>query len=156
MSKELILLIGPPGSGKTTYCTKFLVPASYMVISQDYNGGDKVKTYNEFISLLSEKYERIVIDRMNFNKQQRERWITPAKQLGYKIIGIQFSCRNEIAKMRAKARTNHPTLKAEKVDEVFEMYEKSFISPVNWNKDHHISDEIDEFYCINEFEIKKS
>ena len=145
--KELILLIGPPGSGKTTYCEKFLVPAGYVQVSQDAFKGDKDKVYKQFIEALNSGADRIVIDRMNFNVQQRERWIIPAKNLGYKIIGISF-CTPDAAQ-RAKARKEHQTLTAEKVDEVTKMFHDKYEQPYTYTTEKGcVSNELDEFYVL--------
>lgn len=157
--KELLLLIGPPGSGKTTYCEKFLIPSGYTHVSQDNHKGNREAVYKEFMQALNEGKDKIVIDRMNFNVKQRERWIIPARNLGYKIIGLDFVVSN-IFRERAKARTDHQTLKAEKVDEVTDIYIKNYQMGYSWDAElkKYESTEFDEYNYFNQvnLELKKA
>jgi adenylate kinase family enzyme len=104
---KLIVLVGPPGSGKSTYRADDLVFKNVVVISQDEQGRSghmdlfKRSLDNEF---------GIVIDRMNFNKQQRDRYVKPAREAGYEIEIIVFHVSRQICFERIMARENHPTI----------------------------------------------
>lgn len=106
--KELILLIGAPGAGKSTYAEKFL--STHFIINQDSQGKDG--HWNMFLPLLSNG-NNIVIDRMGFSVEQRKRYIEPAKKLGYKIRAIVFHTPESICKQRCYDRQNHPTIQDE-------------------------------------------
>ncbi len=52
----------------------------------------------------------IVVDRCNFNQQQREIWLHYARNYGAQCIGVQIMIPIEVCIERALARTHHPTL----------------------------------------------
>lgn len=129
---ELIILAGLPGSGKSTYCKETL--PDYSRISQDDMG--KKEHYLQFKKLLEEKCPRIVIDRVNFNSEQRSRYLTPAKEAGYttKIIVLRqnlLTCRHQIMN-----RTGHPTLTKENdISKVLDMFKGLWKDPAKTEAD---------------------
>ena len=107
--KELVILIGPPGSGKTTYCKNHL--KDYRRISQDDMGRhESMKVFKDAIKFGAEK---IVIDRMNFDMAQRMRFVLPATRAGYSIKYLMFDVLddnfNKLFK-RIVERDQHPTI----------------------------------------------
>jgi predicted kinase len=102
---KLILLVGPEGSGKSTYAVKYK-PAWSIYINQDTQGKDHLKYFNVAI----EEKADIIVDRMNFDKKQRERYIKPAKEAGYEIEIVVFHVPRQICFDRMMARENHPTI----------------------------------------------
>jgi predicted kinase len=124
--KILILLVGQPGVGKTTFCSSI----NYDVrISQDDQG--KVEHLNLYKRALKMELSPIVIDRMNFNKEQRKRYLEPAKLFGYTIMCYEFPSvvlrYPEIKKNVANRK--HPTLHVDKLAEVTEFYWKKYEKP---------------------------
>lgn len=123
---ELIVLAGLPGSGKSTYCKEKL--PNHVRISQDDMG--KKEHYLQFKKLLEEKCPQIVIDRVNFNPEQRSRYLKPAKEAGYttKIIVLRqniLACRHQIAN-----RIGHPTLTKENdVPKILDMFKGLWQDP---------------------------
>ena len=120
--KELILLVGPPGSGKSTFCTKL----NHIRISQDDQG--KKEHLGIFTNALASGVD-IVVDRMNFNKQQRNRYLEPALSAGYKTKIVVFHVPLKTCLERCNKRKNHPTIKDEKtaskaVNLFFKNYER--------------------------------
>jgi predicted kinase len=101
--KHLTVLVGPPGSGKSTLSKA--IKAKY--INQDSQGKDHLRIFNE--SLL--KGEDLVIDRMNFDKAQRARYIDPAKAAGYAVDIKVFVVPRKVCFDRAVARVGHETIK---------------------------------------------
>jgi tRNA uridine 5-carbamoylmethylation protein Kti12 len=106
---ELIIMIGPPGSGKTTLSRTF--SSRFMRSNQDELG--KEGHLIAFTNSLNAGHN-IIIDRMNFSKEQRERYLTPAKKRGYKTKIIVLHENFDTCLERMKLRENHPTIKDEK------------------------------------------
>lgn len=79
--KNLILMVGNPGSGKTTF-TQTL--ENYHIISGD-KGMTAIKQLKVFTKYLLEE-KNIVIDNLNATKQARMKFIEPAQEMGYTII----------------------------------------------------------------------
>ena len=106
-AKEMVILVGPSASGKTTYCVNKL-PNHYR-ISQDEMG--RGKHYELFLEALKSE-NLIVVDRMNHLAEQRARYIEPAKKAGFKVVAVVFDVDYKTCFERAKKRTKHPTLKS--------------------------------------------
>lgn len=105
---ELIVLVGPQGSGKT-YVAKNNY-GSHTRISQDDQGkGGHVIEFNKAL----ERREDIVVDRINHTRTQRRRYIEPAKELGYRTKIVVNNKPYAECFLAAKHRTDHPTLKSE-------------------------------------------
>ena len=84
-SKELIILVGYPGSGKSFLANK----TGYEVINQDI-----LKTRNKCLKeteKLMKKNKNIVIDNTNHTKNKREDYIKLGKKYGYYIKGVEIS-----------------------------------------------------------------
>jgi predicted kinase len=112
---NLTLLIGPPGSGKSTYA-KTLIGAwnpgfEPAYINQDSQGPNRhFQLFEEAVK----QGRKIIVDRMNFNKQQRERYISLAKKAGYEVNVIILCETPETCLERMLKRENHETIKDEK------------------------------------------
>lgn len=103
---NLIVLVGPPGSGKSTHA-KTLV-GTY--ISQDQQGKDHLRLYVEALS----RGEDIILDRMNFDQVQRSRYTIPAREKGYRITIRVFVTPRKVCYDRVVARIgNHETINSE-------------------------------------------
>ena len=133
--KTLILLVGPPGCGKSYYCKNWL-EGYYFRISQDEMG--KKEHLEEFKKALDREEPRIVIDRMNFNVAQRARYAAPAFVAGYVVIALVFDYNEEGCYQRICQRENHPTLQADKAKDVIAFFKKEF-QPVDLKKEHYIA-----------------
>lgn len=106
---KLVILVGPPGSGKSTLAKSY-ENLGFVRISQD----DQGKT--EHIALFEEAIREgrdIVVDRMNFNKPQRERYLAPARKAGYETFISVLQVPKEECRARVLQRENHPTIKDE-------------------------------------------
>lgn len=104
---EILILVGPPGSGKSTLSATF----GHIRINQDEQGKDGHLTV--FKTALEGNYD-ILIDRMNFSKEQRNRYIELAKKAGYKTKIIVLHESSDTCLNRMKSRKDHPTIKDDK------------------------------------------
>ena len=122
---ELLILVGPPGCGKSTRA-KYYIEDGVVRVNQDEQG--KQGHMDIFESSLLQKFD-IVVDRMNFNKEQRKRYIEPAKAAGYNVIIEVMHESYETCLSRCKFRENHETIKTTEdakkaLDFFFKNYER--------------------------------
>lgn len=108
--KQIIVLVAPPGAGKSTLAKSYELEG-YVRVSQDDAG--KKGHMDIFEAALLEN-KNIIIDRMGFSTFQRERYLVPAKEVGYttKIIVLHESY--DTCLERCLKREGHPTIKDEK------------------------------------------
>jgi len=103
--KLVEILVGPIGAGKSTYCKSF---PNASIISQDELGRKgHMKEYKED---LIDGIDHIIIDRMNFNKEQRKRYIKLALETKYEVKITTLTGTYDECLKRVLARENHPTI----------------------------------------------
>lgn len=124
---KLIVLVGPPGSGKSSLAASICYEKNAHYINQDTQGKEHLKIFNDLLNL--EPKQDIVIDRLNFNKQQRSRYIDPAKKVGYTNHIIVLHQSRETCLNRCMERKQHPTIKTEEdrnnaINMFFSKYER--------------------------------
>jgi adenylate kinase family enzyme len=105
----LTLLVGPPGSGKSTMSKGLFYEAGLHVayINQDSQGKEH---YTKFMHAIAESRD-IIVDRMNFEKRQRNRYIGPARTNGYHIKIIVLHEPHKVCLERMLKRENHETIR---------------------------------------------
>lgn len=124
--KKIIILVGPPGSGKSTLSKQY-VADGYVRVSTDDQGKDgQRKVFEAAVAAGSD----IVVDRMNFNWDQRNKYLPLAKQNGYssKIVVLHESFKTCLERM--SKRKDHPTIQDEKTAKVaLDFFFKSYQRP---------------------------
>lgn len=125
--RELVILVGMPGSGKTTYCQTVLT--DYVRISQD----DGPHTYHGVLRQLGELIfcdeSRIVIDRTNPNRHQRHEFAAIAHQAGYRVKIVYFDIPEGTCLKRIRSRSGHPTLRADRMQKAMATYRANLTVP---------------------------
>jgi len=154
-SPHLILMIGPPGSGKTTWIKEH--NNNYDVVSRDeimmslaydidpelsYNDAWKTidqkivdKTLQKRFTTLLRSGENIIVDMTCMSSKSRRKWINPAKQKGYHIIGnVMMTGYEELLKRNAERTEKN--------------IDKSIIQRMCRNFRFPLGHEVDEFNMI--------
>jgi predicted kinase len=108
----LHILVGPPGSGKSTLAHKLIHEdgdhgANTVYINQDTQG----KAHREIFLKALAQGQPVVVDRMNFSKDQRKFFIEAARTKGYEVVITVLHQPRKVCFERAVARENHPTIK---------------------------------------------
>ena len=143
MEKELIVLIGPIGSGKTTF-SKTLQTNFSIRISQDEMG--RRAYLDHFHQAIQEGVPRVIIDRQNFNRDQRSRFVEPARKAGYCITFFEFDWDWDICFSRVTRRKNHPTIERnnpELTEKILHMYQGMYERPEEGEYDNYNKVELD-------------
>lgn len=106
---KLTVLVGPPGSGKTTYALlqcqgSDLAEDGKLYINQDSQGKEgHLKQFQLALDLKADIY----VDRLNFSKGQRDRYLAPARAAGYETEIIVLHENRETCLKRCLARLAH-------------------------------------------------
>jgi adenylate kinase family enzyme len=103
------MLVGPAGAGKSTLAREFGLKEQYEHINQDAQGRQHLELFENAIA----EQKNIVIDRMNFTKQQRSRYLDLAKANGYSTRIIVLHQPYSVCLERCLKRENHETIKEE-------------------------------------------
>ena len=108
-SIKFIMLVGLPGSGKTTFCDLFMTNGMNInVVNQDLMGRSACE--GALLKFIKES-DITILDRVNSTKKDRKDWIENASLLPKNCLCIYLSTPKFICLDRTKARTNHPTIK---------------------------------------------
>lgn len=127
--KKLVMFVGPPASGKSTRAKAKMVQhfhENFQYVNQDSQGKDAhVQLFRQAIA----DGRSIIVDRMNFNKEQRNRYLTLAREAGYDIEIHVLHVPYAVCLERALKREGHETIKDEKnalqaINFFFKTYER--------------------------------
>lgn len=132
--KEMIIMIGMPGSGKSYITTKI---KSYITTKIDYNyqiqiiNQDLLKTKSKCLKItdsLLASGESLIIDRTNPSIDQRKIFIDQAKKYAYQITCIWMTTNYEFSKHNNYYRAYKNNI--EPVPEIaYNIYKKNFDEP---------------------------
>lgn len=135
---KVTLLVGPPGSGKSTLAKQFLLTEGDRIersvyVNQDSQKDDHIRLFLDSVDAGKD----IIVDRMNFNKQQRARYLDLAIMKGYESEIIVLHQPYQVCLERMRERFgNHETIHEEKharqaLGTFFGKYER----PEQWEAD---------------------
>src|SRR5262245_4104191 len=99
---EAVILIGIQASGKSTFCYKNFFDTHVRI------NLDMLRTRHREALLMRaclEGKQKFVVDNTNITAANRRRYIVPAKDAGFSVIGYYFSSRLEEALRRNRQRT---------------------------------------------------
>ena len=125
--KELIVLVGMPGAGKTHYCETVL--PNYERVSQDEGPGTFAGILRRLRKLMDEGQPRIVIDRTNPMRNQRKEFAALARAAGYRLKIVYFDTAEDVCRERIRNRKGHPTLAVDRMDMAIYRYDSSLNIP---------------------------
>lgn len=137
MIKNLFVLVGPQGSGKTTYAKTF---TDYVRISQDEQGQ---KGHLILFEDALEKGKSIIVDRINHIREQRQRYISRAKEFGYQTFIVEFFEDYSTCLKRMNEREDHPTIDNNDLEtqrNALNMYFRQYESIEKWEADHIVKE----------------
>lgn len=109
---KVVILVGVPGSGKSTFAKKWseLYPNDkYEIICQDVLGSRQI-CIDEMHELL-EKGRNVIIDRCNVTEEQRSYWLEVALYHSVSVVTcIVLEVDDQEAMARVILRKDHPTI----------------------------------------------
>lgn len=124
--KEIILMVGMQGSGKSTFTTSNLVSADYVRINQD-TLKTKIKCLKETEEMMKQN-KNIVIDNTNAKKDTRKDFINLANKYDYKVRCVIMDVSHDFCHHNAVYRSYK--LGTEMIPSIaFNMYKKNYEEP---------------------------
>jgi bifunctional polynucleotide phosphatase/kinase len=126
ITNDIILFVGYPSSGKTTFVKRYLIPNKYIHINQD-----KLKTIQKCLSLfeynINNNNNCIVIDNTNPSIEIRYKYIKIAKLYNRKIRCFYF---NTPIKLCQHLNTYRSKIMSKYIPNIaYNIYNKKFIMP---------------------------
>lgn len=127
--KEIILMVGYQGSGKSFIAQYIQLKFDYVVINQD-----TLKTKEKCIAVAEQFMKKcqpvtnMVIDQTNSNKETRKLWINLAQKYNYKVRVILMTTSKELSKHNNYFR--HITTGIKLVPDIaYRIYKSKFVGP---------------------------
>ena len=110
--QEIVLLVGSPASGKSTYFTTFLQPLAYVRVNQDI-----LKTRQRCLDVAKDNLREgcsVCIDNTNANKETRAVWLALAAQMQVPVRVVHFTANIELCQHNNAVRAFAPNRGEEK------------------------------------------
>jgi predicted kinase len=104
----MVVLVGIPGSGKS-FVAEQLREKGWVIVSQDELGNRKECEKQAARAL--QQGRSVLIDRTNFDKQQRSHWLRIAGNHRAAATAVYLDVDIDTCKARVMSRSGHPTLK---------------------------------------------
>lgn len=106
---KFIILVGLPGSGKSTFCDLFSSnELKVNILNQDLIGR---KLCEESLLKSIKEYDITILDRVNVTKEDRKYWLKLSLLSPKQCLCIYLSTPKFICIDRVKNRENHPTIR---------------------------------------------
>ncbi|NJO48206.1 MAG: AAA family ATPase [Leptolyngbyaceae cyanobacterium RM2_2_4] len=127
---RLVLLVGPPGSGKSTLAKKYEAEGFVRISQDDQGKGGHIEAFRQAVN----DRKDIIVDRMNFNIEQRKNYMVQVAHLDYEIEIIVLHQPYDVCLERILKREGHPTIQDEKsarsaLQTFFTKYERPYENP---------------------------
>ena len=103
MNPTVVVLIGPPGAGKSTLCQRAF--PDFFRVSQDDRGRNR--HFTEFLASLEKRCGHIVVDKTSGSVAEREKYVFEAKRRGYTVVAIVFKVPYDLCVSRVLSRSGH-------------------------------------------------
>ncbi|XP_026688998.1 bifunctional polynucleotide phosphatase/kinase [Diaphorina citri] len=98
--KQVLIMIGSQGSGKSSFVSTYLKPLNYTTVNRDTLG-----SWQKCVSVMKAALDSglsVVVDNTNPDKESRHRYIEAAKQHGVRCIAVHMNISKEHAKHNIK------------------------------------------------------
>jgi bifunctional polynucleotide phosphatase/kinase len=128
IDKEMLIMVGYPGSGKSYISNQIKIKHGYEIINQD-TLKTKERCIKEAVKLMKNG-NQIIIDSTNPSKEKRKEWIDLAKDNGYSVRIILMKTRIEQSKHNNIYRSLINNEDREIVPDIaYNMYKSKFEKP---------------------------
>ncbi|XP_026799229.3 bifunctional polynucleotide phosphatase/kinase [Pangasianodon hypophthalmus] len=128
-SQEIIVAVGFPGSGKSTFFQTHIIPKGYVYVNRDTLG-----SWQHCVSACERALKEgrsVAVDNTNPDLESRKRYVDVSKSAGVPCRCFNFTASLEQAKHNNRFREMVPsaTKHAPVNDMVFHSYKKKFVAP---------------------------
>lgn len=150
----MLMLVGIPGSGKSTFATTLesAAPSKYVRINQDTLGSRRKCEDATRRALQQNKCP--VIDRCNFDPSQRQYFVDIAREYRVPVHVVSLELPKQTCIQRSEARQNHETIRPGDermvVNKMLNMFEaphasEGFVTVERVSNDHQVNELMQEY-----------